>query len=50
MAEVTRKEFNHRLDRIETKIDALSRKVAYIYGFAGGIGLLAGIVGSIFVR
>jgi len=45
---VTRKEFNDRFDRLETKVDILMRRVAYIYGVASGVGILAGIVGSKF--
>lgn len=43
---ITRKEFNDRIDRLEDKIDILMRRVAYVYGFGGGIGLIAGILGS----
>ena len=36
-----------RLKRLERKMDKINDKVIYIYGFAGGIGLVAGIAGSV---
>lgn len=32
---------------IKTKVDKISSRMAYVYGFGGAIGLVAGFVGSI---
>lgn len=41
------KRMDDRLDILEKKMDKLSDKVLYGWGFAGGIGLVAGVVSSI---
>lgn len=40
------KRIDDRLDVLEEKMDKLNDRVLYVYGFAGGIAMIFGLIGS----